>query len=500
LRFSVSDTGIGISPAGQARLFQSFSQADGSTTRRYGGTGLGLAISKQLVELMGGTIACESREGEGSTFTFTVRVRPGEASAPGPPGEALRRLRVLIVDGHEASRLALREPLDGWGMTVGAAAGKGEALAELREAARGGHAYDVAIVALQLPHGEGGSLARAMRTDPALASTQLVLLSALGRPERVAPDVPGAAGHLTKPVRRSQLLDVLMKIVGEERAALAPAASRPAPASLAGRVLVVEDNDVNREVAVRFLEKLGYRSDVAVDGREAVAACGRVVYDAVLMDCQMPEMDGFEATALIRNADGDSRRVPIIAMTASALEGDRDRCLAAGMDDYLSKPVTPEALDGVLGRWVRRGAGPVTTPEDGGWPSASPTAAPAASEDGLVGYLRSFVEQTSPGIVRELLDGFLRTAPRHLAALADAGGRGDATGLQRAAHALRGMSGQVGVRRVSELAGRIEGLVREGTTTDLGGLLDALRAEFDRARAVLEREVRRLAEAERTGP
>jgi PAS domain S-box-containing protein len=489
LRFVVRDTGIGISPDGQARLFQSFSQADGSTTRRYGGTGLGLAISRRLVELMGGTIACQSREGEGSSFAFTVRVGLG-GWVPESPADALKRLKVLVVDDHAASRLALREALEGWGVAVGDASGKGEALEELRGAAGSGSPYDVAIIDLHLPRGGGTAIARALRSDRALASTRLVLVSSLGQ-ARDAAVVPGAVGHLTKPVRRSHLLDLLMKVVGRERRIGRAGADPRRARGDAGRVLVVEDNEVNREVAVRFLEKLGYRADEAVNGREAVSACARVAYDAVLMDCQMPEMDGYQATALIRRAEDPSRRLPIIAMTAAAFQGDRERCLQAGMDDYVAKPVTPEALDEALRRFLPPGRRPAAGARAVG---AAPAAEPLDlnGTQGLVDYLRTFVEQTSPSIVRDLTDGFLRTAPTHLSALADAGARGDPSGLQRAAHALRGMCGQVGLRRMSELAARIEGLVRDGSTAGVEGLVDALGAEFTRAREVLGREVRRL--------
>jgi signal transduction histidine kinase/CheY-like chemotaxis protein len=365
VRFTVSDTGIGISRAGQQNLFQAFTQADGSTTRKYGGTGLGLAISKQLVELMGGEIGVTSEPGKGSTFRFTARFGKQAPRAPAAPPNAssLDRLRVLIVDDNATNRKILAHQLASWGMIYEEADSGRGALEALRGAAARGVAFDLAILDLMMPAMDGFELARAIKSDPALAGARLILLTSFGQrgDDAAARDI-GVAAYLTKPVRQSQLYDCLSTVVGHAPAGPDAPRELPAgrPAGEARRmsnklILLAEDNIVNQKVAARQLQKLGYRADLVANGLEALEALGRIAYDLVLMDCQMPEMDGYEATAEIRRREGDARRTPIVAMTANALEGDREKCLAAGMDDYVSKPVKPEELAAVLGRWLSKG-------------------------------------------------------------------------------------------------------------------------------------------------
>ena len=387
VRVAVQDTGIGLATEAQGRLFQSFSQADSSTTRKYGGTGLGLAICKQLTELMGGQIGIDSRVGEGSTFWFTVplgRALQGAVSTPPLATQDLRGRRLCIVDGHPTNRRILEHYAERWGVRCLPAEDGTKALACLREAAAQGQACDFAIIDMQMPGMDGLELARAIQADPALAPTRLVLLTSQGqRGDAAAAQAAGYGAYLTKPVREAYLYASLATLCA--RAAEVPA-SRPAlvtrhslaeaAARATARVLVAEDNIVNQKVAVRMLEKLGYRVDLAANGLEVLDAVARLSYAAVVMDCQMPEMDGFAATAEIRKRealsvkreaqdeirttlheirftnDAPPRRIPIIAMTANAQAEDRARCLAAGMDDYVSKPVNPEALAEVLARWV----------------------------------------------------------------------------------------------------------------------------------------------------
>jgi signal transduction histidine kinase/CheY-like chemotaxis protein len=398
LHVAVRDTGIGIPTDVQPRLFQAFTQADGSTTRKYGGTGLGLAISRRLVELMGGQIGLDSEPGKGSTFWFTVRLEQRPAPpAMGLPLPALSGLRGLIVDDNPTNRTILQHQLSSWGMTADAVDGGLLALEALRAASSQGLPYDLAILDMQMPGMDGLEVARTILADAALANTKLILLTSLG-PQGYAESArqAGIAASLPKPVRQSRLYDCLARVMGgvPPREALnvkrdPPAeATRRAGASESGnqirctnddsrvprrlRILIAEDNGVNQKVAVRFLEKLGYRADVVANGLEALEALSLLPYDAVLMDCRMPEMDGFEATRRIRerealraqrpSPDSDAsrftndaagaRRLPIIAMTADAMEGDRETCLNAGMDDYLSKPFTPSELERVLRRWV----------------------------------------------------------------------------------------------------------------------------------------------------
>jgi two-component system sensor histidine kinase/response regulator len=361
IRFAVTDTGIGISPEARGRLFLSFSQADTSTTRRYGGTGLGLAISKRLVEIMGGSIGVESTPGAGSTFWFTVRLpkRPVPPTAVRANLAELRRLRVLGVDDNATNRALLAAQLGAWGMYVECVARGSRALESLRAAQPDGRPYDLAILDHQMPEMDGITLGRAIKADPALASLPLVLLTSVSyRGSASDAERAGFSAFLVKPIRQSQLHDCIATVVGM---ATEPSSSRlitrhalrEAAAKLRARILVAEDNVVNQRVAVRMLEKFGCRVDVVTSGLEAVEAAGRIAYHCIFMDCQMPEMDGYEAAIAIRRHEAQTgAHVPIIAMTANAMEGDRDRCLAAGMDDYVAKPVQPRELREMLERWV----------------------------------------------------------------------------------------------------------------------------------------------------
>jgi two-component system sensor histidine kinase/response regulator len=356
----VTDTGIGISPEGQARLFQAFSQADGSTTRKYGGTGLGLTISQRLVTLMGGTIGVESTPGQGSTFWFTVRLapRPAPAEATGVTRFELRQgVRVLCVDDHATNRAILEAQLTAWGMHASCVIDGVTALARLRAAHAEGQPYDLAILDYQMPGMDGLELARAIKADPVLAPTRMVLLSSISqRGQRVAAQQAGIAAALTKPVRQSHLYNCLISVMSATATptVVSPLTQRQeeAPLQIHVRVLVAEDNVINQKVAVRLLEKLGCRIDVVANGQEAVTMLAQFAYDVVFMDCQMPEMDGFAATAAIRRREASTgRHVPIIAMTANAMQGDREDCLAAGMDDYVSKPVSFNSLVAMVQKW-----------------------------------------------------------------------------------------------------------------------------------------------------
>jgi two-component system sensor histidine kinase/response regulator len=359
VRFVVSDTGIGVPAEHQGRLFQAFSQADDSITRRYGGTGLGLAISRRLVELMGGTIGVESTAGRGSTFWFTVPLppRPTPPKVPRRKLVGLHGLRALCVDDNAMSREILEVHLRHQGMHVDSVADAAQALERLRAAQREARPYAIAVIDQQMPGIDGGALAGMIKTEALLASIPLILLGYPGsRPGKGEAWRIAVAAWGIKPVRRAQFLDCVETALG----AGSSSPARPVNSAAAGparpgraRILVAEDNAVNQRVAVRLLEKLGCHVDVAANGREAVDAAVRVAYDCILMDCEMPEMDGYQATAAIRRvvSRGDTR-LPIIAMTAHAMPGDRERCLAAGMDDYLSKPVRSEALRALLDQYL----------------------------------------------------------------------------------------------------------------------------------------------------
>jgi signal transduction histidine kinase/ligand-binding sensor domain-containing protein/DNA-binding response OmpR family regulator len=364
LRVEIHDTGLGLTPEAQGRLFQSFTQVDSSTTRRFGGTGLGLAISKQLVELMGGRIGVESEAGRGSTFWFELILDLGSPQAPDNAAlmAAIATRRVLIVDDHETNRRILIHTLRRWGVRPQEAVSASAALRQLRDAALRFEPFDLAILDFNMPDMNGLELAEAIRADPACSGTTLFLLSSsLLHNERPRIERLGLMASFQKPVRQTALLRALQKIWAPAGAVAATAgAASPRALSVnlgrSGRILIVEDNVTNQTLARKMVEKLGHRGEVAANGREALAvldAPGREGYDLILMDCQMPEMDGYEATREIRQREvGSGRHTPIVAMTANAVEGEREHCLAVGMDDYIAKPVKISVLVAVLQRWM----------------------------------------------------------------------------------------------------------------------------------------------------
>jgi PAS domain S-box-containing protein len=371
LRFEVRDTGVGIPADKMDLLFNAFQQVDASTTRTFGGTGLGLAISRRLVTMMGGEIGVESAEGDGSTFWFTVtlqRAEPptGAAAAACEPG-SLANVRVLVVDDNATNREVVGLMLETWGARHEDYSSAAEGLQALRDAAPDDR-FQLAVLDLQMPGMDGEALGRAIREDGALQDLPLVMMSSAarrGEAKRLR-DV-GFNAYLTKPVKQSDLHDCLATVLGAAQATARESGPQPLVTRhsvreeqrAAFRILLAEDNLVNQKVAVKILQVLGYQADVVNNGQEAVEATGASPYDLVLMDVQMPVMDGFEATAAIRERDGGPTpgTVPVVAMTAHAMKGDRERCLAAGMNDYVSKPVEPDALAGVLETWLRAEAG-----------------------------------------------------------------------------------------------------------------------------------------------
>jgi two-component system, sensor histidine kinase and response regulator len=370
IRFSIKDSGIGIPVEVQNRLFQAFTQADTSTTRKFGGTGLGLAISKQLVAMMGGEIGVTSEPGKGSTFWFTARL--GKQTGPAEPAPSiyfrdLFDLRVLVVDDNATNRQILRHQLFAWKMQKGSASNGFEALELLRAAAKEGKPYELALLDMQMPEMDGMTLAKSIKADPAIASTRLIILTSMGYTHtKEELKAAGVDAFLVKPVKQSRLFDCLVNVLGRAAAehVFTKAAkdsrpdqpsSEPTPTHKA-HILLAEDNIVNQKVALAQLRTLGYSADAVANGQEAVTALKQIPYDIILMDCQMPEMDGYEATRQIRQAEkapGVSWKAPvrIIAMTANAMSGDREKCLAAGMDDYLSKPVRRAELALAMARW-----------------------------------------------------------------------------------------------------------------------------------------------------
>ena len=388
LEFSITDTGIGIADEARARLFTPFTQADGSTTRRFGGTGLGLTISRQLVTLMGGTIGVASTPGCGSRFWFTLEL-PIVAGPPSSAPTALRGLEVLIAEDNASSRDILSQHAATWQMRATLVADAGQALAALARVRHAGGHFDIALIDWKLPDMSGGELARAIQDACPGNAPRMILLSSMAPSD--AAQTAGAAGfaaHLCKPLRRDELYDTMASVTaigaaGATAAKSAPqlpdASSRTAAQAGAGMVLLVEDNLVNQEIAVEMLAMLGHQVSLACNGREAVELWERGGFDLVLMDCQMPQMDGFAAATEIRLRElaGAARRTPIVALTANAMQGDRERCLVAGMDDYLTKPFTQKQLANMVRRWLaqapNRIAGPETAPGQVAAQAADPT-------------------------------------------------------------------------------------------------------------------------------
>ena len=519
VRFDVTDTGIGIPLEARSRLFQSFSQVDGSTTRKYGGTGLGLAICKQLTELMGGKIGVESNPGRGSTFWFTIRCerQPAPACAL-PPRADLRGRRVLIVDDNPTAGAILRDLLIAQDLTSLCAPDGPEALKMLRAAAAEGRPYDLALLDLQMPGMDGLALADSIRSDHSLDATRLVMLTSFGRRGQAeAARQTGIAGYLAKPVRRTHLYSCVAAVLAPEteapsRSFVSPPSMTGTPARTCGRILLAEDNAVNQMVAVRMLEKLGYRGDVAANGLEVLEALSRIPYAAVLMDCQMPEMDGFEATASIRNAEREMRtgevstsfiphpaalrRIPILAMTANAMQGDRERCLAAGMDDYIAKPVKLQDLERALQQWIPSGeaepAGSareaLTTDRPTGRPSPrpeEPTSQPPLDSD-VLADLRAMAGEDDPEFLPGLLEQFFHDTPALLAEIRKAVERGDAHTLERTAHCLKGSCRNLGANPMAHLCAQLEEYGRAGSPHEAMILLKQLENELERVQHALE--------------
>jgi len=491
VRFEVTDSGIGIPPDVQARLFQPFTQADSSTSRKYGGTGLGLAISKQLIEQMGGQVGITSQSGQGSTFWCTAQFLK-QTSSPLAivPSAELTGRRVLIVDDNESNRMILHHLVTGWGMVDDLAQDAASAMTLIEQQAAQGVSYDVAIVDMLMPGKDGLQLAKELKTHPVGSLVRLVILTSLvQRGHAELARQAGFVAYLTKPARHDQLANCLRTVLelpglvttGQPAATPAPAPPLITRHTLAEigslpRVLVAEDNLINQKLTVRMLEKLGYQSDIVENGRDALAALERGGYVAILMDCQMPILDGFGATKLIRQREADAqasttvdsptaRHIPIMALTANAMQGDRERCLAAGMDDYLTKPIRKEELKGALERWIQTSQ-PSRAMDSGSTP---PPVTPAAA-DAFPMIFDTATMLRNIGGDRELLDQlivlFLQRYQPMLENIRIALAGQDQRAIEQAAHLLKGTAGNLCAPEVVLAAGRLEALGRLGTLLD----------------------------------
>lgn len=493
LRFSVADTGIGIAKPTLQKLFRPFTQADGSITRRYGGTGLGLSICKGLVELMHGQIGADSAKGKGSTFWFTVplehaSIRPGEEI----PEDAMRGKRVLLINGMPGVVRAIKYYSTTWKLQCDIAMTYENATEQMRHAVTDRQPYDVIII--DVPAGEESdfSFARSIKSDPVLKATKVVMVA--GSPVKSDPDSdpkdqPSFDAYLSKPLKSAQLYECLKNIMsttGPKQLDLTLTQPIPCNKVKSTVILVAEDNPVNQKVAILQLKNLGYTAHAVANGSEAIDAIMHGTYALVLMDCQMPEMDGFQATSIIRKAEMKTgKRIPIVAMTAHALEEDRERCIAAGMDDYISKPVDPKKLAQVLDRWLTE-SGHAIPMQPGADPATA--AAQASFDDDLPMHTMNedpinipLLQRTCGSeVVNEILSVFLSAAETLLEGIEDARHKHDARALESLAHQLKGSSTAIGATEMVRLSTRMEDEAAKENWVQAKVIFEALRWSYRR--------------------
>lgn len=504
----VHDTGLGITKETRARLFSAFSQADTSTTRKYGGTGLGLAISQRLVTMMGGKIDVESTPGEGSRFFFTMQLAVSDVAAPPALSVALvRGRRALVVDDNATSRGVLRRQLEAWHMVCEDANDGSDALARLEVLALAGHQIDIVLTDLHMPQMDGVALARALRANPATATVPIVLLTSLTSENPALFREVGIGAYLSKPVRTGQLRRALVGAFGGHIEPLGLAEKTeaagqpdhdplaPAPDNSHGpRLLVAEDNETNQAVVQQMLELLGYRVDVVNNGRAAVEVICQNAhpYAAMLMDCQMPEMDGYAAAAAIRAYEtvAQKPRLPIAAVTAHAMPYDRQKVLEAGMDDYLTKPITIDALGRLLKRWCPTDG----TPSPGAAEAAVATAAagttPAALatkaiDDAVLAALRRLQTPKRPQFLKNTLSSYVKGCDTYVQSMHSAVSNAASEELRSAAHTLKGSSRSVGALQLADICERVESWARDGDMAAAARTLPEVDAEAARVKAEL---------------
>jgi two-component system sensor histidine kinase/response regulator len=501
-RIEVQDRGIGISEEAQARLFRPFVQADSSTTRKFGGSGLGLAIARRLLELMDGQIGVRSEVGHGTRFWFEIPLRKQNLDAEVIVNRAshLRGRRVLVVDDNATNREILAHQLAGWSMLCIAAADAQQALRELDQSSAE-QRFDLALLDLHMPGMDGFALARAIRCDTRWAGMPLLMLSSVSvgteHPDRCQAPIDD---YLSKPVRQSELHKAIATALSRQalpadgaQLPSPPPATRMAPIKLNGRVLVAEDNPVNQAVAGAMLESLGVAYSLAANGRMALDRVINEHFDLIVMDCQMPEMDGFEATAQIRARQCEGllpEHLPIVALTANAVEGDRERCLAAGMDDYLSKPFTRGHLLAILQRWlpptaVAAAARAVVPTPSAPRRSATPSDTQEPINRRALDAIRQLPGPNSAALLNKVITAYLLDSPARLTRLRAAADASDAKALHREAHTLKSSSANVGAERLAALCAELEALARKESVDGTKPLLQEVEFELPRVLALL---------------
>ena len=496
IKLSVRDTGIGILPDVQKRLFQPFTQADGSTTRKYGGTGLGLTISRRLAELMNGTIEVESEIGKGSVFNVTCMFEKQATRNEDLPSLEDSGLYVLVVDDNATARTILDHQLGSWHIRHDLAENGRTALKVLREAGSRNDPYTLAILDMQMPEMDGMMLARMIRTDGTIPPLKLMMLSSTGEAKRAMATEVGLDAYLKKPVRQSSLFDAIANLTGCKLPSRAVSSSRDKTAKevamnhlLNIRICVAEDNTVNQKVAKRMLEKFGCHVDVVGNGLEAVEAVASLPYDIIFMDCQMPEMDGFEATAEIRRRESSHKHSVIVAMTANALAGDRERCLAAGMDDYISKPVKAPELEAILLKWTRNNNSENHKSSSG----AIPTGSHQLVDKARLAEISSLGGDSDPDFLMGIIGVYIDDAMKRMDQLDKALNQGDIGGIRTTAHVLKGSSANLGLDAMVELSRLLQEMGENGDIAPCASLVSELARIFSETRIELEAIVSEMA-------
>ncbi|MCK5544075.1 MAG: response regulator [Desulfobulbaceae bacterium] len=505
LRFEVADTGIGITPEIQARIFDAFSQADGSTTRRYGGTGLGLAISRRLVELMGGEMGVNSEPGKGSAFWFTISFtrRTAKKYKGLHPAEGLRGMRILIVDDNATNQEILKNQVIAWGMQNGIAENGKQALEMLRSAALRGEAYDIALLDWHMPEMDGIELARRLRSDSHIPEMHLIMLSSAAFDEEAAKATDaGIHRYLNKPVRQSELYNCLintMSTPGVDNLQTDDVQTTEVGAVVFdAHILLAEDNLVNQEVALNMLELMGCQVHVVENGKEAVEAAAKTGFDLILMDYHMPVMDGLTATAKVREqeqAGSNSRRVPIIALTADVQKGMQEQCLAVGMDDFLSKPFTQDELQAVLSLWLDHH-------KESTDPKAiiKSTALDALDEQKetepvleqeILERIRVLQRPGKPNVLGKIINLYLENSSGLITTVLKSVEQGDGAALCEAAHSLKSSSANLGAVSMAAVCKKLEDMGREGRTDAAKALIGRIESEYKSVSAALVDELDR---------
>ncbi len=504
VRFSVSDTGIGLNKGEQLKLFQPFSQADESTTRKYGGTGLGLAISKQLVELMGGVIGCSSQPEQGSEFWFelTLKKSSGTHLVATAPAHKLHGLRGLIIDDNATNRKLLAQQMITWGVKQQSAGDGIEGLTKLHKAVAAGEPFDMVILDMHMPKMDGLEVARLIRKDPSVNDTKMIMLTSVGirGDAKLARDA-GIKIYLTKPVRQIDLYNSLVALMkgnqSNDNELITQYSLEKETTTFNAKALLAEDNLVNQQVAKGVLRKLGCQVDLAVNGIEAVSATENRSYDIIFMDCQMPRMDGYEATGEIRqqeSRDKKNQHTPIIALTANALSGDRERCLAAGMDDYISKPFGQDRISETLKRWLPDDL--QSTPQNISKLNLSPAATVIAEADAFDGIdrkvldnIRALQTEGAEDILTRIITLFLEGMPNQLKKLDQALRANDVNTVHSIAHTLKSSSANLGALKLSVMFKDLEERSRKNVLLETTGLFEQVENEFQKTQKLLKAEM-----------